>query len=497
VTLTKVAGISTSATQTLVNGMTYQDSSQDPTSGTRTITLTQIKDSGGVANGGVDTTGLALAATVTVTPVNDAPTLTASGTNPTFTEGSGQGVQASPVNVFSGAATSTVEAGQTITSLTFTVSGLLDGASETIVVDGTTITLGSTSSGTTTTNGMSYTSTVSAGTATVVLTKAGGVSTSNINSLVNGITYQDTNIDNPSSGARVFTLTQVKDSGGTTSGGVDTSALSIASTVTVVPLNDAPTLTATATNPTFQEAAGLGTQASAVNVFSGASVGTIESGQTITSLTFTVSGLADGASERIVVDGTTITLGSSSSGTTTTNGMTYNVTVSSGTATVVLTKVAGVSTANVNSLVNGITYQDINTDNPTAGARVFTLTQIKDSGGTANGGVDTASLSIASTVTVVAVNDAPTLSGTAVGGTFTEGAGASTGTPVSLFSGSSVSTIESGQTITSLTFTGVTVTVAASAKPVVSAPPFATPPLSLICVSVTVRVPEVGSWLVS
>ena len=93
-----------------------------------------------------------------------------------------------------------IESGQTITSLTFTVSGLVDGANETIVVDGKTITLGATSSGTTTTNSMAYTSTVAGGTATVVLTSAGGVSAANMNTLVNGITYQDTNLDNPSAG---------------------------------------------------------------------------------------------------------------------------------------------------------------------------------------------------------------------------------------------------------------------------------------------------------
>ena len=81
---------------------------------------------------------------------------------------------------------------------------------------------------------------------------------------MNGITYQDTNTDDPTAGNRVFTLTQIKDSGGTANGGVDTSTLAIASTVTVVPVNDAPTLSATASNPTFQEAAGFGTQAAAV-----------------------------------------------------------------------------------------------------------------------------------------------------------------------------------------------------------------------------------------
>ena len=120
-------------------------------------------------------------------------------------------------------------------------------------------------------------------------------------------------------------------------------------------------------------------------MFGGANASTIESGQTITGLTFTVSGLADGANETIVVDGKTITLGTSSSGTTTTNAMAYTSTVSGGTATIVLSGGA-LSTNATDTLVNNITYQDTNLDNPTAGNRVFTLTQVKDSGGTANGG---------------------------------------------------------------------------------------------------------------
>ena len=62
--------------------------------------------------------------------------------------------------------------------------------------------------------------------------------------------------------------------------------------------------------------------------------------------------------------------------------MSYTVTIVAGTATVALTKAAGVSAANINTLINGITYQNTNTDNPTAGSRTFTLTQIQDSGGT-------------------------------------------------------------------------------------------------------------------
>ena len=82
--------------------------------------------------------------------------------------------------------------------------------------------------------------------------------------------------------------------------------------------------------------------------------------------------------------------------------------VARGVATVVLTKTAGVSVGNIATMVNGMTYQDISTL-PTAGSRSVTLTQIQDTGGTANGGVDTTSLAIGCSVNVVEVNHAPTL----------------------------------------------------------------------------------------
>ena len=50
---------------------------------------------------------------------------------------------------------------------------------------------------------------------------------------------------------------------------------------------------------------------------------------------------------------------------------------------------AGLSNAQAKALVEGLAYQNTTTDDPSAGNRVFTLTQVQDSGGTANGGVDT------------------------------------------------------------------------------------------------------------
>ncbi|WP_295449369.1 cadherin-like domain-containing protein, partial [uncultured Thiodictyon sp.] len=429
----------------VLNALRYSSTSDDPTavSGTRSYSI-KVNDgnNNALAGGPSALDSNTLSGTITITPVNDAPTLTATGANPTFTEAAGLNAQAAAVTVFTGASTGTIESSQTITGLTFTVSGLQDGASESIVVDGKTITLGANSSGTTTTNGMGYTVTLSGGTATVVLTKAGGVAAAAVDTLVNGITYQNTNRDDPTAGGRLFTLTQVTDSGGTSNGGVDTTVLGIASTVDVVKVNDAPTLTATGLNPTFTEGAGVGTQGAAVAVFSSAAAGTIEAGQNITGLTFTVSGLLDGVNESLVVDGTTITLGGNSSGTTTTNTMTYTVTVSGGTATVVLTS-AGVAPANVNSLINAITYQNTNVDAPTTGNRVFTLTQIKDSGGVLNSGADTTAVTRISTVGVVKLNDAATLTATITNPTVQENVAPGTGVPaVTLLSGSGVSDVD-------------------------------------------------------
>ncbi|WP_229676226.1 beta strand repeat-containing protein [Polaromonas eurypsychrophila] len=205
-------------------------------------------------------------------------------------------------------------------------------------------------------------------------------------------------------GTVTLTVT-TSDLGNTGTGGTLTDVDTVTLNITAV--NDAPTLSATASNPIFAEGAGS-TQANAVSVFSAATANARDVGQLITGLTFTVSGLLDGANERIVIDGTAITLGANTSGTTSSNGLGYSMTIVAGTATVVLTGGA-LAAATAQSLVTGITYQNTSIDNPSDGNRVFTLTQITDDGGTANGGVNTTTLSVGSTINVNPVNDAPTL----------------------------------------------------------------------------------------
>ena len=233
----------------------------------------------------------------------------------------------------------------------------------------------------------------------------------------------------------------VVDTGGTSNGGVNTLTENLSVTVNAV--NDAPTLTATTSTPTYTETG------ASVSLFSASALGTVEAGQTIDQVVFTVSGLVDGASEIMVINGTNVALTNGTSGNTATNTIAYSVSVTGRTATVTLTK--SDTAANWQGYVNALTYKDTGTGaGLTAGNRVVTLTSVKDSGGTANSGVDTTTLSVASTVTVAAINHAPTLSTTTSTPTFTEG-----GTAVSLFSATTVGigSPDTGQTITQLVLT--------------------------------------------
>ncbi|MCP4386651.1 MAG: hypothetical protein GY802_00015, partial [Gammaproteobacteria bacterium] len=173
--------------------------------------------------------------------------------------------------------------------------------------------------------------------------------------------------------------------------------------VLVNPVNDEPTLTATGGDPTFTE------DGAAAGLFSGAIVDTIESGQTLKGLTLTVTNVNDGSNEILNIDGSAIALTNGNSGATA--SLNYNVNVSvTGTGTTATVVLSGgtLSTAATQTLVDGLSYQN-NSNDPNTSNRVVTLTELVDSGGTANSGDDTAALSVASTVTVQKANDAPTL----------------------------------------------------------------------------------------
>jgi hypothetical protein len=329
--------------------------------------------------------------------------------------------------VYSAAAAGTIEAGQTITGLTFTVSGLQDGVSESIVVDGSTITLGSTSSGTTTTNSMAYTATVSGSTATVVLTSA-GVSTTNINTLVNAISYQNIKTDDPTTGNRIFTLTQVKDSGGTLNSGNDTTTVSLVSTVGVVKLNDAPTLTATVLNPLVTENVVPGTGVPAVTLISGSGVGDVDfadasfvGGSITVSLTAYTSGdVLDIASG---VTATTNAVQLSGSNVQWYNGSswltigTVNATNNGAGKDLVINLTASITETNIGDVLNALRYSSTSEDaTATSATRSYSI-KVNDGNNNALAGGASAldSNTLSGTITITPVNDAPTLTGTGHG----------------------------------------------------------------------------------
>lgn len=229
----------------------------------------------------------------------------------------------------------------------------------------------------------------------LVITLNSAATAAIVQELVRNLTYTNTNTYDPSTLARTIAVTIDDGDGGTSNAAIVS--------VSVTAVNDAPTLTATALNPTFTEGG------AAVPMFSHAQSSTIEAGQLIQSLKLTLSGVGNGDNEELMIDGILVKL---SNGTITTIQNRINIKVAnSGTeAEITLMKTEGMTTSLINTIINGISYRNAS-GNPTVEPRTVTLTRIEDNGGTANGGLDISSLSIVSTVNVVAVNDDPLISG--------------------------------------------------------------------------------------
>jgi VCBS repeat-containing protein len=376
--------------------------------GIATLTLS-VNDSGNTGTGGG--TDIALGTvSIDAAGVNDAPTLIALGNSPTFAEGD------AAVDLFDSPSASTIETGQTFKGLTLTVSNVTNGTAEILTLDGSDIALTNGNAVTTLTNGLSVTVSVAANTATVSFTGA-TLTAAQLQQLVDLMSYRNTS-DDPTDANRIVTLTEIVDSGGTALTGDDSGTLAIAATVDVNPVNDEPTLTATALNPTFTEGG------AAADVFTAPILAsTIELGQNFTSLRLTVTNVTDGASETLVVGGLPLAL---VDGSTVTAFGTATVTMAGTTATVVLSG-APVSAANLQVLVDALAYAN-SSDNPTAGDRVITITQVTDSGSSTSPNDNTTALSIVSTVTVDPVNDAALITGVSTGGV-TEAGGLSNTTP--------------------------------------------------------------------
>ncbi len=217
-----------------------------------------------------------------------------------------------------------------------------------------------------------------------------------VGALVHNLAYRNSNSTEPSTTPRTVSVSMDDGAGGTSA----TATIG----VEVHPVNDAPVVNVSASNPTYTE------NTSAVQLFSGATVNTVESGQKVIQMTFTVSGLANGAAEKLVIDGSDVTLINGISLTTNNNSITVTVSVTSGTASVTLSSGAGLDVATAQTVLNTMAYRN-DSESPNTANRVVTLNTLSDNGGTDDGGIPTIAVGVASTVTVVGINDAPVLAG--------------------------------------------------------------------------------------
>ncbi|WP_052085000.1 Ig-like domain-containing protein, partial [Comamonas testosteroni] len=424
------ATLSNADMSSLLSGMTYGNSSDNPGSAARTVTLTQLTDSGTSNN----TVAPNISSVVAVVPVNDAPTqITLSNTVLTQSQGS---ATLSTTDVDSTSFTYSLVSGNGSTdNALFMLSGNMLQA-----VNASTMSAGPYSIRLRTTDdgGASYEKVVTmvvtddiaptfdqaptasnptAGGFTLSgsVTEAGGVyyvvvpdgaSTPTVAQVIAGQT---------ASGATAFasgsqTLNSAPYDFSLTLTGLAASTMydvyvvarDIAgnSTVSVVKVDattasagTAPSLAATGSSPVF-----IGGMAGSVDLFAGVSANTNDSGQTFSGLTLTVSNASD-SGEFINVAGNNISLAANSSGTLADIGN-YSVTRVGNTVTLQL---SGMSASNdqLAGLIDGLRYGN-SSDSVTVGARAVTLSSVSDSGGTNN----TTGLNLTSSVNVLTSNAA-------------------------------------------------------------------------------------------
>ncbi|MGB2221027.1 MAG: cadherin-like domain-containing protein [Neptunomonas phycophila] len=176
----------------------------------------------------------------------------------------------------------------------------------------------------------------------------------------------------------------------------------------ITDINDAPVVSLTPRNPVFGEGD------SPVALFADVSVDLVESFDTVAAFTFSLTNVVDIGSEKLSFSGYDIILTGGTAGSIASADFSYayNVSLVGGTATINFTA-SGVSGSELADALNGLTYENTSSGQTDA-TKVFTFESLQDSGGTSNGGTDTITPSIVSTITQNSVNSAPTSSGPVV-----------------------------------------------------------------------------------
>ena len=335
----------------------------------RTITW-QAQDPSGTANGGVSISSVSTT-TLTITNVDDPPTLSLGTTTASWTEEQASVTLSPSVSISDPDNLDLASATVSITGGAFTGDALLvAGQSSGTAIAGTNITPTFAGNG--------------------IVTFSGSDTLADYQSALELVTYNggENPTDFGSDPTRTLTWT-LNDGGGTANGGSQTTATT--STVSLTFVNDPPTLTNVATTAQYtEEQIGATTLSSALTVADPDDINLSSATVSITGGMFANDG------DHLTADGIS-------------NGTFNNISVSYNSSTETLTLTGTDTLANYQFLLDHVTLGA--GENPTnfGSNPTRTLTwQVQDPSGTLNGGSATSSLST-TTVTITNVNDPPTL----------------------------------------------------------------------------------------
>ncbi len=348
-------------------------------------TLTMTSTDGNAATD-VDVVG------ITVTAVNDQAVADLNGADgggnnfaTTFTEGSGA------VNVTDTDATISDVDNTTYDNLGINLSGFVDGGSEQITVGGYTFTYGTSETVVRTVGSTDFEIDFDGSGFSIQRDISGEMPEADLQTLLRGITYENLS-ENPTVGNR--TLDFIPQDGDALVG------LTSTSTITVAATNDAPVITNLGGDAlAYTEGDG----AVVIDQTTTAAVTDVDSSNFDTgTLTVSFQAGSDSAEDvlsirdqgagptNITVSGSTVSYGGTQIGT---------FTGGSGGIDLVITLDADADATAVSALIQNITYENTDTDNPTTGARTVRYVLTDGDGGT--------SANYDTTVTVTGVNDAP------------------------------------------------------------------------------------------
>ena len=375
-----------------------QDSNN--TTGTPAASLSiVVNDQGNTGSGGPLSASQSIA--INVTPVNDAPEATVTATNTVFTEDQG-GVAL--VQGFAITDADNSVAGQQIHTATVTLSQYATATGDTVTSSKFTGTVDTSGAVTATAYaGVTYTASVDAsGKLTIVF--SGDANRADYAELVNSLTFNSTNQD-LTAGSRAVSVT-VTDTGENNLGASAQSATS-STTLTIQPVNDAPTLgqtiaeTSKGAVTTFTE--GQSGKTSLVNNFTLSDVDNNVAGKQVHSAQVTLSGLTAYGSSETVSLGSTAVVTSGAVTSTGVAGITYTATVANGVLTINFSNDA--NRADYESLIKSLGYSNSSL-NPNTTTVHNVSVSVTDTG-VNNDGVNGATSTLDSVLKVVGVNSAP------------------------------------------------------------------------------------------